>query len=67
MLVRGYNIPVLSNATGGIGQVASADSTDGQVIGTAVGTMPGYLALGVERSVVANSAVNVDLDIPVLP
>ena len=67
MLVRGYNIPVLSNATGGIGQVASADSTDGQVIGTAVGTMPGYLALGVERSAVSSGSVNVDLDVPILP
>jgi hypothetical protein len=58
---------VLSNATGGIGQVASADSTDGQVVGTAVGTMPDYLGLGVERSAVSSGSVNVDLDVPVLP
>lgn len=69
MLVKGYNISVASDGSGGVGQSAIADGTAGtaRVTPIAVGGQQTYQNIGYMRSTPANSAVNVDVELPILP
>jgi len=69
ILTRGYNIPVASDGTGGVGQTAIADGTTAtaRVTPIAVGTAPTYKPIGIIRGAAAAGLINVDVDIPNLP
>jgi hypothetical protein len=65
VLKRGSSIPVKSDGTGGIGQIAMANSgANADVTPNAVGVASIYLPVGVMVSAPAGGNVNVDVNIP---
>lgn len=65
---RGVGVSVKSAASGGVGQIAVANSgTDANVTHLSVGGNITYLPLGVERAAASGSAISVDLNIPSIP
>lgn len=69
ILTRGYAINVKSAAGLTVGQqiTADTDANGPQVAGVAVGTAPGYAALGTVRANTSGANTSCDVDIPVLP